>query len=228
MNRITLFVVLGFCASADIVHSDVGITINCEVENSSSTIQCTIENTSHEQYVVLTSPFVLEGPKGGSDYIYKHPGGARVENTLEYGYPSKGPLGRKVLFFPRVDLEREDLDSLCRLEPGGTARVSIMLKDVTGVFAERSDWIMRPKIVAAKKSNLEVLLHLPDLDDQCKSHLRDALLQGCRQVIEPGVVAPWKGIQYKEDGCLDIISEQFEHFFAEQLGGAGPSSPSGP
>jgi hypothetical protein len=191
--------------------------MKCEAEPDSGTISCVVENDSSEAYFILLSPFGLEGPKGGDEYFYKHTGGERIENTLEYGYPEAGPLGEATLFFPNVHLKHEDLSNLCRLEPGAKAQVLINLAEVRKYLAGSAEWNFRPKIVAAKEARLTTLAESADLQEQCKTALRKTLSNECSEVLKTTAAAPWEGIQYTDDGCLDRISMQFEHVYASEI-----------
>jgi hypothetical protein len=176
-----------------------------------------VENSSNEDYFLLTSPFVLEGPMGGDEYFYKHTGGERIENTLEYGYPQAGPLGDEILIDPIVHLENEDLSNLCRVESRAKSRVLINLADVTGLLEGSSEWNLRPKIVVAKEAHLNKLVQSSDLRNQCKTDLGKSLFKGCSEIVKTMAAAPWEGIQYSDDGCLDRISMQFEHVYASEI-----------
>lgn len=191
--------------------------MRCEAGSDAWTISCVVENASNDVLFLLASPFVLEGPKGGDKYFYKHTGGERIENTLEYGYPEAGALGDRILIDPIVHLKNGDLPNLCRVESQSKSRVIIDLADVAGFFKGSSQWNLRPKIVVAQGSHLRTLLQSSDLQDQCKANLGKALERECSEVEMAMAAAPWEGIQYSDDGCLDRLSAQFEHVYASQI-----------
>jgi hypothetical protein len=193
------------------------ITMKCEAGSDAWTISCVVKNASGEDFFLLTSPFVLEGPKGGDEYFYKHTGGERIENTLEYGYPEAGPLGDRILIDPIVHFRIGDLPNLCRVESQSKSRVIINLAEVAGFFEGSSEWNLRPKTVVAQGSRLRTFLQSSNLQDQCKSELGNALVRECLEVEEAMAAAPWEGIQYSDDGCLDRLSMQFEHVYASQI-----------
>lgn len=187
-----------------------GLALICYPGSDATRLKCEFRNETSEEVVILASPFALEGPLGDPKYVYFYVGGARKENTLEFGYPRVENLGGPIQLKPTVRLTDDDLPHLCRISKGASVSIEIELADAMDHFLGSDVWLFRAKVIAARDSRLSELT----LSDACMTSLGDAITKLCPNEILAGTESRSRAEKKPRNDCLDVISFKFDHVFS--------------
>ena len=192
--------------------------LQCLPSSELGRLDCVLSVGLDGDIFVLESPFVLEGPLGEDGYVYRLVSRDRWENTLEYGFPRVEKLGGRILFKPTVYLSQEETGQLFKARAGESVSFAITLEPFEKELLEKSSrWLVRPKVVAVRESNLNALLTHEALAPDCRERVT-RILGSDRAVPESvGVRFPGPGPKQGVDGCTEEISGAFEHIFSDQF-----------
>jgi hypothetical protein len=195
------------------------VSLFCERGDDKSILSCILTNSLKKDVLWLGSPFVLEGPLGGDDYIFIFTGGERIENTLEYGLATLSKLGGPIQLHPTIHLSETDVSRLFRIQAGADVAFDIRLRSAEpgSNLIEPEEWLFRAKVVVGKVHDLVGMIENDQISPECADQLYLGFTFRPAPAKIPAIEPGGSDRGYEIDGCRDRISEQFDHVYSNEL-----------